>query len=127
MAYLFRFNDRDRLLSAAVRGEVSGESLVEFYWALDRYAKLHHPRFMIVDWSGAKEFKVPASVIRNLARMPSSMPEVVRVVVAPEDHIYGMARMFQALTTTSRPHFHVVRTQKEARQLLRLNDDSRAG
>jgi hypothetical protein len=42
------------------------------------------------------------------------------VVVAPQDHIFGLARMAEALAEKTKPNAVVVRTMDEARKILRL-------
>jgi hypothetical protein len=42
----------------------------------------------------------------------------MRVIVASQDYLFGMMRMFQILTEASRPDLNVVRTLDEAHRLL---------
>jgi hypothetical protein len=44
----------------------------------------------------------------------------MRVVVAPQDFLFGMMRMLQILSEEARPELHVVRTLDEAYRLLRI-------
>jgi hypothetical protein len=66
-------------------------------------------------------FEVSSSAIRELAgRSPVIPTGYLRVVVAPQDYIYGMVRMFQILGEGTRPDLRVVRMMDEAYRLLRV-------
>ncbi len=58
--------------------------------------------------------------VRELASNPPAIsdPERPRVLVAGSDYLFGLARMFQMLSDISRPRLSVVRTTKQALDLL---------
>ena len=51
-------------------------------------------------------------------RKPIIPAGYMRVVVAPQDFIFGMMRMLEILSERTRPELHVVRTMDEAYRLL---------
>jgi hypothetical protein len=83
-----------------------------------------HPQCQgIADFSHVKQFDVPSHVIRDRARLPPAMPSgKLFVMVAPQDHIFGLSRMFASFADQSRPHIRVVRTMDEAYRLLEIRD-----
>jgi hypothetical protein len=48
---------------------------------------------------------------------------VAQVIFAPQDHVFGMARMFQALSAEQRPTMRVVRNLAEAYRILGVAED----
>jgi hypothetical protein len=125
MAYLFRFDDQSRTLQTVVRGVVSDASLLELNSVLEKVWVVRNPRLLWFDWSAVTEIKVSKSAIRSLATAPSKIPpDVLRVHIAPQDHAYGLTRMFQILAGERRPKIFVVRTNQEAQQLLGVGESN---
>jgi hypothetical protein len=119
MAFLFRVDEYLRVLTASCRGVVTDQDLVELLSALEPICLAHHPRSIVFDWSKVTEVRISSSTINRLADTPSKIPtHLPRIHIAPSDLLYGYARMFQAVAEPARPKVYVVRTHKEASQLL---------
>jgi len=121
MAFLIEFDPKNNVLRARLQGRVTDDILLDCYATLARYAASHPACRAIADVSGVAEFSVSSAAIRQLAKAPPAIPApYMRIFVAPQAHMYGMARMFQIITEESRPNFHVVRTMDEAYRLLQV-------
>jgi hypothetical protein len=121
MAFAIEFDARNNILCARLEGRVTDDILSNCYAAVARYAVSHPACRGIADVSGVAEFSVSSRAIRELAATPPAIPEpYMRVFVAPQAHVYGMARMFQILGASTRPNLHVVHTLDEAYQLLQV-------
>jgi hypothetical protein len=83
-----------------------------------------HPDFdptfsELLDFSGVTAGTVSTPVLDAVARSKSSFsPASFHVVIAPQDYIFGLARMAQVFTGETRPNSAVVRTMEEARKIL---------
>jgi hypothetical protein len=83
-----------------------------------------HPDFdpgfsVIIDCSKVTGNKFPVAVIEQLARQESVFsPTSMHVIIAPKDHIYGLARMGQVFGQQTKPNTVVVRTTNEAFEVL---------
>jgi hypothetical protein len=53
-----------------------------------------------------------------MAKIPAPAPELARIVVAPRDYSYAMARIFKIYSEKTRPNFQVVHTMDEAYRAL---------
>ena len=124
MPYQFDFDSTNRILRGRLDGCVTDEVLQEYYRAAARYAAQFDPLRGITDFSAVTSFEVSAQTVRNLARSTPVMPDVsrVRVIIAPVDHVFGIARLFQIRGEDTRPHNHVVRTLTEAWAVLGVHD-----
>ena len=81
----------------------------------------HHPCRGIADVSGVTKFSVSSNAVKELAAASPAFPAgYMRIFVAPQDSIYGMARMFQMLGEKTRPDLYIVRTMDAAYHLLRV-------
>lgn len=69
----------------------------------------------IIDLRGVTEFEISTSEWRQLAMLP--LAARLRVMVAPQDMVYGMGRMFQVFAE-SESRVHVVRSIQEAEYLI---------
>jgi len=83
-----------------------------------------HPDFNpdfdeLIDASGVSSFDIPSDDVRELASHDSPFhASPKRVLVAPQDLVFGLGRMFQTFGSKQRPHFIVVRTLDEAYRRL---------
>ena len=81
---------------------------------------LSHPDFdpsfsQIIDCNGLTGVDFSADKIRELTRSGKTFsPTSMRVIVAPQAHVYGLARMAQAFAAKTLPNLVVVRTMAEA-------------
>ena len=83
-----------------------------------------HPDFdpdfsEILDFSGVTAASLSTPAIQQASQRPSNFnPTSKHIVVAPQDHIFGLARMSQVFAESTRPNAAVVRTIEQARKLL---------
>ncbi len=121
MAFVIEFDARNNILRARLAGRVTDAILLDCYAAVAKYVASHSPCRGIADVSGVTEFAVSSSAIRQLAATPPAFPiDSMRIFVAPQPHVFGMARMFQILGSNTRPNLHIVHTMDEASHLLQV-------
>jgi hypothetical protein len=119
MGFVLEFDAKNNILCATLEGRVTDAILLDSYAAAARYATSHPPCRGLWDCSGVTESEVSGDTIRQVAEKPPIIPTgYMRVIVASQDYLFGMMRMFQILSETSRPDLHVVRTMDEADRLL---------
>jgi hypothetical protein len=99
---------------------------------LDHTSRIRsHPDFdpsfsELVDFSEVTATTISTSALRALAGRASIFnPTSLHVVIAPQDHIFGLARMAEVFAEKTKPNVVVVRTLEEARILLRLKKNGR--
>lgn len=86
-----------------------------------------HPDFdpgfsEILDYSGVTAASVSTSVVQELSRRESLYNLAsVHAIIAPQDVIFGLARMAQVFGEKTKPNVVVVRSMEEAREFLRLH------
>ena len=116
MAFAFDFDPIHQILRSTFSGKVGDEDLLNHARMASLLVTSLDPRFAIIDLSAADPFEATPGGIQELAKLPPAMPQMdrPRVVIAPSDHTFGMARMFQIEGETTRPNFHVVRSVREA-------------
>ena len=121
MGFVIEFDVKNDILRVTLEGRVTDAVVSDVYATVARYAASHPLCREILDISGVTEFSVSSTMIRQLAASPPAFPiESMRVFVAPQTHVYGMARMFQILGGEKRPNLHIVHTMDEACRLLRV-------
>jgi hypothetical protein len=121
MGFVLDLDVRNNILRVTLEGSVADAILLDAYATTARYAESHAPCRGIWEVSEVTEFEVSSDVIRRLAgSSPIIRSGYMRVVVAPQDFLYGMMRMFQILGEGTRPDLHVVRTLDEAYRLLQV-------
>jgi len=120
VGFILEFDSKNNILRARLEGRVTDRVLSDCYAAAARYTASHPPvRGGIWSFVEVTTAELSGHAMRKLAATPPILPPgYIRVVVAPSDSAYGMSRMFQMLTETTRPDLRVVRTMDEAYSLL---------
>jgi hypothetical protein len=111
----------ERLVVCTYYGEINDTESLGFA-ALIRSDPNFDPSFSeIVDFSQVTAGTVSTVAVRELSRRESIYAPTSRhVAIAPQAHIFGLVRMFQAFAEQTRPNVAVVRTMDEARKVLGL-------
>jgi hypothetical protein len=90
-----------------------------------------HPGFdtafsHIIDFSGVSAYKISANFTRAFAQeKPLFKREAKQIIVAPQTHVFGMARMAQILRERQLPNIQVVRSLAEAYAILGVKHPAR--
>ena len=125
MAYHFDFEPTHRLLRGRFEGSVDDEQLAAFCKEAGEKIALTDPLCELTDFTDVTKFKTTAEQIRWLSRTGHTLPDPTRprVIVAPDDLVFGTARMYELEGEGSRPHVYVVRTLKEALAIFNITDE----
>ena len=120
MPCYFEFDPENRLLRVRLEGQITTEAVREHYRAASQQVVQTRPRASIWDLAAVTSLEVSTEAVAALARSVPAVPEPhrFRIIVASSAHVFGLARMFQALGEGARPRLRVVRTLKEACALL---------
>jgi len=118
MALLMEFDTRNNILRLTIDGPLNDATILDVFETAIRYRSSHPPCRSIADISKATLNEVSIEAIREMAKTPVPAAESARIIVAPKDHSYAMARMFQIYSEKTCPNFHVVHTMEEAYHLL---------
>jgi hypothetical protein len=120
VGFVVGFDKGGKVLRATLDGILTEDTLVDLTAAVRGIIQSQTPDAIIVDLSSITGFEISTQVVRSIARTPSpSALEIERVVVAPQDHIFGVTRMFQSYAEGNRPNVHVVKSLEEAYRYLR--------
>jgi hypothetical protein len=113
--FVVEFEAGNKVLRATLGGVVTEQTLIELTAEVRRLLESQIPDVILVDLSDVTGFEISNEVVRFIARAPSALPEeIVRVIVAPQGHIFGVTRMFQCYADGHRPNVHVVKSLEEA-------------
>ncbi|MBV9435864.1 MAG: hypothetical protein JOZ44_07415 [Acidobacteria bacterium] len=116
--------DRDAaIVYSTLWGEITTPELRSHATAIREHPDFDPTFSELIDFSGITALQVSSADVQSLAMQESPFhPSARRVLVAPEDLTYGMARMFQSFGGESRPNLVIVRTLAEGRRRLGLKD-----
>jgi hypothetical protein len=92
------------------------------YSALQSFVQTRPPCKGIADFSRVTQVEASSLAIRQRAKLGPAMPGgQMFVLVAPQDHMYGLSRMFSMVAEETRPNLRVARTMDEAYNLLGIS------
>jgi hypothetical protein len=112
--YLFEFEPAQGILRCAMSGHITDRQLLECHKLGARYVRQKNPAISIVDLSAVSSIEVSPATVKDLARSePALAASRPRFIVAPDDHLYGMSRMYQLTGEGIRPMLQVVRSLAE--------------
>jgi hypothetical protein len=121
MPYSFYFDLGNRIVLARFEGRVTDELLTNFQRVGARKVVAAVDfRGTIIDFSEIDAFEVTAETVRVLAWEQPIDPDSSRprVMVAPEDHVFGICRIFASHGEDTRPNLHIVRSMDHAYAIL---------
>jgi len=117
-AYMGVFLSSDelhRILCLRFEGIITDDVLLSSFDRVREWMHGNGLRSSITDFTGVESFQVTASAVNQLAAKRPLVPDgFLRIVVAPQDEIFGMTRMFEMLGSKTRDRVDVVRTVAEA-------------
>ena len=123
MEQLLEFDINSRTLRVTLIGEFKDDNAVELYASVRRFLSSADVRGGILDLSSVTKLSVSTAVVVRLSKNPPLFASpLVRVIVAPQDIVYGMARMFQISRSEIHGGLHVVHTLVEAYGILGLQN-----
>ena len=116
----FAFDPVNKILLIRVQGRLTDELYAEPQRAFWKHWAATDASAGIVDFSPVTEFALSADFVRRLVDQELDQELVrnfnmrPRVVIAPTDLEFGLARMYQTLGEGKHTNFKVVRTMDEA-------------
>jgi hypothetical protein len=116
--------DDGRRLLFTGSGLLTGREIIESKTALlAEGARLHEVNQSLVDLVAVSVLQMTTEEVRTLAgvdrQLASFIPVVVIAVVAPSDHVFGVARMWEVMAQSPGWRTAVFRTRPEADAWLR--------
>ncbi len=122
MEFLLGLDHTNRLLYFRFSGPMTDEDLLAGFAKARRWIASHGPHSSISDFSGVTTFDISSEAVRILSSLPPLVPdEFHRIVVAPQDVVYGMVRVFAAFGSKTRDHVEIVRSYAEALEILGIS------
>ena len=119
MNLLIELDAASLVLRFTFEGPLTDATLIAGLAEAPKVVKVYPGCRGILDFSRVSEYDLSPDVLRQLAKSAPVIPAGYdRVFVAPQDYLYGMARMFSILAEQTRPELHVVRTMREAFSIL---------
>ena len=117
--FYFEYDAANRILAVRMHGTITDSIFKACYTETPRHVQGRDIRAALMDLTGVERYDVSAAAMRDVSRLAPLFPDPTpRWVVAPQDHIFGMARMFQMLSPAGRDMLHVVRSAREAYDAL---------
>ncbi|HUK32418.1 MAG TPA: hypothetical protein VLV86_00825 [Vicinamibacterales bacterium] len=111
----FEYDAVHKVFAVRMHGAITDAIFKECYAATPRHVEGHDVRAALMDLGGVERYDVSAAAVRDVSRLPPLFPDPTpRWVVAPQDYVFGMARMFQMTSHSGRDELHVVRAMGEA-------------
>lgn len=110
------FDATNKIVLLSVVGVLTDKTLFDGYATFKKFCQRYGSSWnCIVDYTRLTKVAITSNGIRHLANKPPIFAmDCVVLNVAPENAMFGMARMFQILSSDARPNFQVVHTMDEA-------------
>jgi len=115
MPSYFEFDRKNRLLVLVAEGDIQDAEVLVVKQNIAERVSQWNPVGGITDASGITKFNVSAEVIQTAARQPSPYPESTPwFIVAPQEYLFGVARMYEQIGSGKSPRLRVVRSRHAA-------------
>src|SRR5271155_1269721 len=117
----FAIDVKQKLVVTTFSGENTEEEIIGLASRISSHPDFDPSFSEIVDCSRVSQNRLSITAIERISRRPNVFsPESMHVIVAPQDHIFGLVRMAQAWADRIVPNVVVVRTMDEARKALKV-------
>ena len=115
----YRFEPDRNLLVVTVTGTVTDEAFQD-----DKFPDVPPGTLELLDLDGATDVKISNAEVRRVAAVDTRRPErIVRMaILAQRDVGFGLARMYQTLTSEMSTEVQVFRSRDEALAWLGVDD-----
>jgi hypothetical protein len=117
------FERNHRVLLTRFTGIFRREVVQAQMVAARRIAAIEGPTRALYDFEGVEAVEIPYAILRDMGRLPQTLPNQLRVYVMPRPELFGMGRTFatyQELTGNREPLIY--RTMAEAYAALDMKD-----
>lgn len=119
MNYRIEYDPEHEIAVVSFHGIVTESLFLEGTSAGRQFIRGSGAKSVIVDFSNAEKFDFPAEFLRKYAMSTVAvLPVTSRILVASQDSIYGLARLFQVHRDPGAPVTNVVRSLNEAYAML---------
>lgn len=119
----FEFDSQHKILLLVAEGHIEDPEIMAAKDSIAAQVKRLKPSAGITDLSAVTDFDVSSEAMRAAARQPSPYPEAIPTfIVAPLDHLFGLARMYELFGSLNRTNLKVVRSRQEALAALGAPD-----
>jgi len=119
--FYFEYDAAHMVLAVRVTGTFTDEVMKACYQAMAGQVAAREIRAALLDLSAAGRVDVSADAVRGMSKLAPLLPDPLpKYIVATQDHIFGMARMFQ-ITSHGRDMLHVVRSREDVYAALGLD------
>jgi len=122
MAFEILFDSRQRVLVVRFGKAFTQPAMEAMRAAVDRFAAREGVCPGILDLSAVEEVALPSGYIAQIAQRKGLLAGERRVIVAPKDELFGLARMFGAYNDAGGDHIVVVRSLPQAYDALGVSD-----
>jgi hypothetical protein len=119
MPYHFEFDSENKILLLVAEGHIQDQEVLAINDIIEPQVKRLQPSAGITDLSVATSFDVSSQALRTAALQPSPYPDdIPRFIIAPEDLVFGLARMYEMVGHSTRTKLKVVRSREEVLKTL---------
>ena len=119
MSFHVEFSQLSKILRVSFRESIQDDDMREYYKAVASAQSRVGPCSGICDFSNIEKLLVTSNMVKDLATRPPLVPSGYKhVIVAPQEHVYGLVRMYETLT--GRNNTIIVRSLDEAYKALGL-------
>jgi len=117
--FRFEFDNTHKILRLSFLGDLTDRLLLDGYESAREAWFRHRPFHFIADYSKVRDASVSNETIRAIASRHAVMTvDYLAIIVAPQNALFDLGNMFEALCKETRHNIHVVHTMAEALNLI---------
>jgi hypothetical protein len=111
----FEYDSEHKILLLVFEGNLEDREILAAASNVTEQVRRIQPRAGITDFSAVTKVSVSSNAVRLAAERPSPYHEHTPIfIVAPEDHMFGLARMYGMVGHRTRSKLEIVRSRQEA-------------
>ena len=116
----FEYDAANRVLAVRVTGTFTDATMKALYAGISDQVRQRNVRAALLDLTATAHFDVSAEAVRQMSSLTPLLPDPIpKYIIAAQDHMFGMARMFQ-ITSRGRDALRIVRSAQDVYSELGL-------
>ena len=113
MAHHFEYDSEHHILLVVLEGNLTREEILGYHKEVERTLGAYEFLFAITDTTAVVGGTLPGNLAFELSAYDVfAHRRIPRFIVAPQNHLYGVARMYELTSNASPTSLQVVRTEK---------------
>lgn len=123
MAHHFEFDSERRILLVVLEGEVEEGEVSQYHGEARAILRKLNVAYAISDYSAVSGGEIGGDTVRDLAFRDAFVEgKIPRLIVTPQNYLYGLARMYELSANRTPDMLQILRSREQALKAIKVEN-----